>query len=142
MEAAHRALEALGKLGIFPENPANRAKVLKRLEVFLWRFLFLRWYESHTYFSSVESSEVRELVLETGYTRNGVLQFFAERQDDRELEDTLVVGLSLMFAAMRRASQRGFSPKLANIFVLQRMMEQVIDEVGGLEDLLLAGRPP
>jgi hypothetical protein len=71
-----------------------------------------------------------------------VYQFLSERQDATEWENTLTVGLSLMFASMRQAAKRGFNPKTAGIFTLQRMMEQALDEVDDLEDLLTVGAPP
>jgi hypothetical protein len=70
-----------------------------------------------------------------------VLKFFSDRQTEKEWEDTMTVGLSLVFAAMRQAGRRGFNPKTAGIFTLQRMMEQAIEAVDDLEELLAIGAP-
>ncbi len=140
-KATERALRAIGQLGVLSEEPARLKKLGTRVELFLWKFLRLRWYDAHRFFSSVESKEAMELLREK-YQPGMVFHFFSERQDEKEWEDCMTVGLSLVFAAMRQAAKRGFNPKTAGIFTLQRMMEQAVEPVEDLEELLQIGAPP
>jgi hypothetical protein len=140
-KATDRALRAIGQLGVLSEEPARLKKLGTRVELFLWKFLRLRWYDAHRFFSSVESKEAMELLREK-YQPGMVFHFFSERQDDKEWEDCMTVGLSLVFAAMRQAAKRGFNPKTAGVFTLQRMMEQAVEPVEDLEELLQIGAPP
>ena len=140
-EASARAEKGLAKLGVLAEEPARLRRLAGRVELFLWKFLRMRWYDAHRFFESVESIEAQELIQEP-FMPGKVFHFFSERQNPLEWENTLTVGLSLMFASMRQAAKRGFNPKTAGIFTLQRMMEQALDEVDDLEDLLTVGAPP
>jgi len=140
-DATARALEGIARLGVLPHEPARRSRLAGRVELFLWRFLRLRWYDIHQFFESVENKEAMEFGQEP-FLPGKVFHFFSERQNDAEWENTLTVGLSLVFAAMRQAGARGLNPKTAGIFSLQRMMEQVVDEVSDLGDLLARGGPP
>lgn len=140
-EATARANAAAVRLGVIPDEPAARARLISRVELFLWKFIHLRWHDIHRFFESVENKEAMELSLET-FQPGKVFHFFSERQDDAEWENTMTVGVSLVFAAMRQAAKRGFNPKTAGVFTLQRMLQQAVDEVEGLEDLLARGAPP
>lgn len=139
--AQERAQEALAKLGVLPDERARLKRVTGRVELFLWKFLRMRWYDVHRFFSSVEPIEAMELIQEP-YAPGRVFEFFSVRQDDLEWENCMTVGLSLLFASMRQAAKRGFNPKTAGIFTLQRMLEQALEEVDDLEDLLQIGTPP
>jgi hypothetical protein len=139
--ARARALAALSRLGVLPDEPARQNKVLDRLELFLWHFARLRWYQIHEFFFSIEPVEAMSLV-QSKFAPGKVLEFFSERQDDSEWENSLTVALSLLFAAMRQSQKRGYGTSLSSIFVLQRMLEQVLEEVTDLEDLLRIGTPP
>jgi len=134
-------METIAGLGVLPDEPARRKKVCGRVELFLWKFLRMRWYDIHRFFGSVEPKEAMELSREK-YQPGMVFHFFSERQDAREWENCMTVGMSLLFAAMRQAAKRGFNPKTAGIFTLQRMMEQAIEPVEDLEELLEVGAPP
>lgn len=140
-KASVRAMETIARLGVLPDEPARRKKVCARVELFLWKFLRMRWYDIHRFFGSVEPKEAMELSREK-YQPGMVFHFFSERQDAREWENCMTVGISLLFAAMRQAAKRGFNPKTAGIFTLQRMMEQAIEPVEDLEELLEVGAPP
>lgn len=139
--ARERALQTLARLGVLADEPDRRAKLLQRVELFLWHFLRARWYDAHRFFSSIEPVEAMELVQET-FLPGRVLAFFSERQDELEWENCLTVGLALVFASMRKAAERGFDPRSAGTFTLQRMMEQALEDVDSLEDLLRVGAPP
>jgi len=139
--ASARAMKTLGQLGVLSDEPARLKKVCGRVELFLWKFIRMRWYDIHRFFSSVEPKEAMELSREK-YQPGMVFLFFSERQDDQEWENCITVGLSLLFAAMRQAAKRGFNPKTAGIFTLQRMMEQAVEPVEDLEELLEIGAPP
>ena len=134
-------MHAIGKLGVLEGEPARLKRLTGRVELFLWKFLRMRWYDAHRFFSSVEPIEAMELVQEP-YGPGKVFDFFSARQDDAEWENCMTVGLSLLFASMRQATLRGFDPKTAGIFTLQRMLEQALEEVDDLEDLLRIGAPP
>jgi hypothetical protein len=136
-----RATTALAKLGVLEEQPKQLTKVVVRIELFLWKFLRMRWYDAHLFFSSVEPKEAMDLIRER-YEPGLVYRFLSERQDDLEWENSMTVGISLLFAAMRQAEKQGFNPKTAGIFTLHRMLEQALDEVTDLEDLLKVGAPP
>jgi hypothetical protein len=140
-EATARAHATAVHLGVLPEATAARTRLLNRVELFLWKFIRLRWYDIHRFFESVENKEAMELSMEA-FQPGKVFHFFSERQDDAEWENTVTVGVSLVFAAMRQAAKRGFNPKTAGVFTLQRMLEQALDDVEGLEDLLARGAPP
>ena len=140
-DATRRATDAISRLGVLADEPARLAKLVGRVELFLWKFLRMRWYDIHRFFSSVEPIEAMELSRET-FQPGMIFHFFAERQDELEWENAMTVGLSLLFAAMRQAQKRGFNPKTAGVFTLQRMMEQALDQVDDLEDLLKLGAPP
>src|SRR5439155_24174738 len=107
----------------------------------LWKLLRLRWPDIHRFFDSVEPIEAMTLTRER-FEPGKVFHFFSERHDTLEFENAMTVGLSLVFAAMRQAAVRGFNPKTAGIFTLQRMMEQAMERVEDLEDLLQVGAPP
>ncbi len=138
--ARRRAVETLTRLGV-KASPAERETLATRLEVLLWRFLTLRWYDAHRFFESVESKEAHEL-LPRGFRNGAVYRFFSERHDDREFENAIMIGLSLWFAAMRRIEAMGADPYRANPFAIQRQMELALDEVDDIHDLLRIGRPP
>jgi len=140
-KASDRAMEAIAGLGVLPDEPARLKKLCGRVELFLWKFIRLRWYDIHRFFTSVEPKEAMELAREK-YQPGMVFLFFSERQDLREWENCMTVGLSLVFAAMRQAAKRGFNPKTVGIFTLQRMMEQAVEPVEDLEELLEIGAPP
>ena len=140
-EATARANATVAALGVLAEHSARRARLTGRVELFLWKLLRMRWHDIHRFIDSVENIEAMELSQET-FLPGKVFSFFSERQDEKEWENTLTVGLCLVFAAMRQAGKRGFNPKSAGIFVLQRMLEQALDEVEDLEDLLERGAPP
>ncbi len=139
--ASARALEAVAKLNVLAEDERSRKALTNRIELFLWKFLRLRWSDAHRFFSSVEPKEAMELVRER-FHPGMVFHFFSERQDAAEWENCMTVGLCLVFAAMRQAQSRGFDPKRAGIFTLQRMLEQALEQVEELEDLLAIGAPP
>ena len=140
-KASVRAMETIARLGVLPDEPARRKRVCARVELFLWKFLRMRWCDIHRFFGSVEPKEAMELSREK-YQPGMVFHFFSERQDAHEWENCMTVGMSLLFAAMRQAAKRGFNPKTAGIFTLQRMMEQAIEPVEDLEELLEVGAPP
>jgi hypothetical protein len=140
-EATTRAAATLARLGVLADEPARLRKLVGRVDLFLWKFIRMRWHDIHRFFEAVENKEAMELSREA-FMPGKVFAFFAERQDAKEWEDTLTVGVSLVFAAMRQAARRGFNPKTAGVFTLQRMMEQAVDSVDGLEDLLAIGAPP
>jgi len=140
-KASDRAMEAIARLGVLPDEPARLKKLCGRVELFLWKFIRLRWYDIHRFFTSVEPKEAMELAREK-YQPGMVFHFFSERQDPLEWENCMTVGLSLVFAAMRQAAKRGFNPKTVGIFTLQRMMEQAVEPVEDLEELLEIGAPP
>jgi hypothetical protein len=140
-QAVVRATALVARLGVLAEEPARLEKLMGRVDLFLWKFLRLRWYDAHRFFTSVEPKEAMDLSRER-YEPGKVLHFFAERQDEAELENTVTVGLSLVFAAMRQAAKRGFNPKTAGLFTLQRMMEQAVEPIEDLEELLAIGTPP
>ncbi len=140
-EASDRAMRAIASLGVLPNEPARRKKLCGRVELFLWKFIRMRWYDIHRFFSSVEPKEAMELSKEK-YQPGMVFYFFSERHDSEEWENCMTVGLSLVFAAMRQAAKRGFNPRTAGIFTLQRMMEQAVEPVEDLEELLQIGAPP
>jgi hypothetical protein len=139
--ASERAMKTIAQLGVLPDQPARLKKVCGRVELFLWKFIRMRWYDIHRFFDSVEPKEAMELSREK-YQPGMVFYFFSERQDSKEWENCMTVGLSLLFAAMRQAAKRGFNPKTAGIFTLQRMMEQAVEPVEDLEELLEIGAPP
>src|SRR5215471_21287970 len=114
-QASARAIETIAQLGVLSEEPARLKKLSGRVELFLWKFIRLRWYDIHRFFSSVEPKEAMELAREK-YQPGMVFLFFSERQDPREWENCMTVGLSLVFAAMRQAAKRGFNPKTVGIF--------------------------
>ncbi len=140
-EASERALSAIAGLKVLQEDERSRVALCKRVELFLWKFLRLRWSDAHRFFTSVETKEAMEVVKER-FQPGRLFHFFSERQDDSEFENTVTVGLSLVFAAMRQAEARGFDPKRAGIFTLQRMLEQALEQVEDLQDLLAVGAPP
>jgi hypothetical protein len=140
-EASERAMKTMANLGVLAEEPARRKKLCGRVELFLWKFIRMRWYDIHRFFSSVEPKEAMELSREK-YQPGLVFHFFSVRQEEQEWENCLTVGLSLLFAAMRQAAKRGFNPKTAGVFTLQRMMEQAVEPVADLEELLEIGAPP
>jgi hypothetical protein len=140
-DATARAQTTLGHLGVFTDEPARRKRLAGRVELFLWKFLRLRWHDVHQFLEAVENKEAMEFAQES-FQPGKVFDFFSERQTDKEWENTLTVGVSLVFAAMRQAAARGFNPKTAGIFTLQRMMEQAVDSVDDLEGLLAVGAPP
>ncbi|MGQ0507089.1 MAG: hypothetical protein ACT4TC_17415 [Myxococcaceae bacterium] len=123
------------------DDEKARTALCGRIELFLWKFLRLKASDAHRFFASVEPIEAMELVKER-FVVGKVFHFFSERQDDAEWENSMTVGLCLVFAAMRQAQARGFDPKRAGIFTLQRMLEQALDGVEDLEDLLKVGAPP
>jgi hypothetical protein len=139
--ARRRASEAIARLGLLADEPLRREKLLAKSEVFLWRFMVLRWYDAHRFFQSVESKEMRGLIAE-GFAPGRMFRFFLERQDAVEFENSVVVGLSLVFAAMRKSAERNHDPREASLFTLQRMMEQSLEGVDDLVDLLAVGAPP
>ena len=139
--ATARAFEAIARLGVLADEPARLQRLVGRVELMLWQFLRLRCHDIHRFFSSVEPIEVMALTREP-FEPGKVFHFFSERHDALEWENGMTVGLSLVFAAMRQAAERGFDPKTAGIFTLQRMMEQAVEQVGDLEDLLQLGAPP
>jgi hypothetical protein len=140
-ESTARASEAIARLGVFPEDAARLHKVVGRVELMLWKFLRMRWHDIHRFFDSVEPIEAMEL-SRARFEPGMVFWFFSERHDAMEFENAMTIGLSLVFAAMRQAEARGFNPKTAGIFTLQRMMEQAIEQVEDLDDLLAIGAPP
>jgi hypothetical protein len=140
-QATVRAIDTIARLGVLSDEPARLKKLSSRVELFLWKFIRLRWYDIHRFFSSVEPKEAMELSREN-YEPGKIFHFFSERQDAVEWENCMTVGLALVFAAMRQAARRGFNPKTAGIFTLQRMMEQVVEPVEDLEELLQLGAPP
>lgn len=140
-EASERAMECIARLGLLQDEPARLKKLCGRVELFLWKFIRMRWYDIHRFFSSVEPKEAMELAREK-YEPGMVFRFFSERQDATEWENCMTVGLSLVFAAMRQAAKRGFNPKTAGVFTLQRMMEQAVEPVEDLQELLEIGAPP
>jgi len=140
-EASERAMRCIAQLGVLPDEPARLKKLSSRVELFLWKFIRMRWYDIHRFFSSVEPKETMELARER-YEPGMVFHFFSERQDSTEWENSMTVGLSLVFAAMRQAAKRGFNPKTAGVFTLQRMMEQAVEPVEDLQELLEIGAPP
>lgn len=138
--ALRRADEAMVRLGVLVEDERKRTKLRDRAELFLWQLVFKRWTDVHRFFESVEPVEAQKLIGAT-YTPGNVFAFFSERQDEREFENMLVVGIALVFAAMRRAQERGLDATRAGTFELQRMLAGVIDEVDGAEALLAIGSP-
>jgi hypothetical protein len=140
-KASERAMKTMASLGVLAQEPARRKKLCGRVELFLWKFVRMRWYDIHRFFGSVEPKEAMELSREK-YQPGLVFHFFSVRQDEQEWENCMTVGLSLLFAAMRQASKRGFNPKTAGVFTLQRMMEQAVEPVADLEELLQIGAPP
>ena len=138
--ATGRANATIASLGVLADQTVPRARLTAKVELFLWKLLKTRWHDIHRFLDSVENKEAMELSLEP-FVPGKVFRFFCERQDDKEWENTLTVGLCLVFAAMRQAQLRGFNPKTAGTFVLERMLEQALDEVDGLEDLLERGTP-
>ncbi len=140
-EANERAMRCISLLGVLPDQPARLRKLCGRVELFLWKFIRMRWYDIHRFFSSVEPKEAMELARDK-YEPGMVFHFFSIRQDSGEWENCMTVGLSLVFAAMRQAAKRGFNPKTAGIFTLQRMMEQAVEPVEDLQELLEIGAPP
>lgn len=139
--ATARADEAIARLGVLPDDAARRKRLVGKVELLLWKFLRMRWHDVHRFFSSVEPIEAMELTKES-FEPGKVFHFFSERHDPLEWENAMTVGLSLVFAAMRQATERGFNPRSAGIFTLQRMMEVALDQVDDLEDLLRVGAPP
>jgi hypothetical protein len=140
-QASQRAMTAIAQLGVLPDEPARLKKLCGRVELFLWKFIRMRWYDIHRFFESVEPKEALELSRDK-YQPGMVFYFFSERQNTQEWENCMTVGLSLVFAAMRQAAKRGFNPKTAGVFTLQRMMEQAVEPVEDLEELLEIGAPP
>lgn len=140
LAANQRGCRTVARLVVLPDQPVRLSRLVRRVEMFLWMFIRLRWYDIHLFFASVEPKEAMELSHEH-FSPGLVLSFLSERQTEEEWEDTMTVGLSLLFAAMRQATRRGFNPKTAGIFTLQRMMEQAIEPVQDLEDLLSIGAP-
>jgi hypothetical protein len=139
-KATDRAQKGFASLGVMPENVDRRRVLSERVEQFLWKFLRLRWSDIHMFFASVEPKEAMELSHET-FKPGLVYEFFSDRQNESEFEDTLTVGVTLLFAAMHQAERRGFNPNTAGLFTLERMLEQAIEPVQDLEELLLLGRP-
>ncbi len=139
--ATQRAVEGIARLGVMADEPARLGRLAGRVELFLWKFLRMRGHDIHRFFDSVEPVEALALARRR-FEPGRVFHFFSERQDDAEWENTLTVGLWLLFAAMRQAKKRGFDPRRAGIFTLQRMLEQAVEEVDDLEDLLRMGTPP
>jgi hypothetical protein len=139
--ASERAVEVLHRLRVRGTR-ADHERLARRLEVLLWHFLSLRWYDAHRFFECVESQEAKDLL--PGGFRNGVVyRFFSERQDDREFENAVMIGLSLWFAAARRLKDGGGAdPFRANPFAIQRQMELAVEEVEDIHDLLRIGKPP
>ena len=138
--ALQRASAALERLGVMRDDPERRRKLVIRVDLFLWKFLKLRWGDAHRFFAAVEPIEAMELLrgrFEVGRT----LAFLSERQRDDEWENTLTVGVSLLYAAMRQCQRRGFEPSMAGLFTLQRMLEQAMEGVDDLKDLLEVGAP-
>jgi len=136
-----RAQATIARLGVLPDEPARLRRFVDRVELFLWKFLRMRWHDIHQFFEAIENKEAMEFGREP-FSPGRTFAFFAERQTEHEWENTLTVGISLVFAAMRQAADRGFNPKTAGIFTLQRMLEQAVDEIGDLEELLTRGAPP
>src|SRR5262245_2948585 len=137
-QAIRRACETLGRLGVMSDDGDRLRKLVIRVDLFLWKFLKLRWYDVHRFVASVESKEALDLIREP-FEVGKVLEFFSLRQDAAEWENCLTVGVSLVYAAMRTCRERGFEPATAGLFTLQRMLEQAIDQVEDLEDLLTMG---
>ncbi len=138
--ATERAKQAIAQLGVFPDNPRSLQRVVNKVELLLWQFVRLRWHDIHQFFASVEPVEALELTKQR-FEPGMVFDFFSERQDALEWENAMTVGICLVFASMRLLQERGFDPKTAGIFALQRMLEQVANDVGGLEELLERGAP-
>jgi hypothetical protein len=136
--AIRRACETLGRLGVMQDDADRLRKLVIRVDLFLWKFLKLRWYDVHRFVASVESKEAMDLVREP-FEVGKVLEFFSLRQDEAEWENCLTVGVSLVYAAMRTCRERGFEPATAGLFTLQRMLEQAMERVEDLEDLLTMG---
>jgi hypothetical protein len=139
-KASDRAQKAFALLGVMPDQLDRRRAVADRVEQFLWRFLRLRWHDIHQFFSSVEPKEAMELSREI-FSPGKVFHFFSERQGETEFEDTLTIGITLLFASMNQAQKRGFDPNTVGLFTLERMMEQVVEPVCDLEELLKLGEP-
>ena len=140
--ARKRASEAVARLGLLADEPARRDKLLSKAEVFLWRFMVLRWYDAHRFLQSVEPKEMKELLAGGSFAPGRMFRFLLERQDEAEFENAVVVALTLVFAAMRRAAERDLDPREQSIFTLQRMLEQALEQVDDLVDLLKIGAPP
>ena len=138
--ALQRASEALERLGVMRGDPERRRKLVIRADLFLWKFLKLRWGDAHRFFAAVEPIEAMEL-LRHRFEVGGTLAFLSERQHEDEWENTLTVGVSLLYAAMRQCQARGFEPSSAGLFTLQRMLEQAVEGVDDLRDLLEVGAP-
>ncbi|HVE84398.1 MAG TPA: hypothetical protein VND93_16195 [Myxococcales bacterium] len=139
-QALQRASETLARLGVMPGDPERRRKLVIRVDLFLWKFLKLRWGDAHRFFAAVEPIEAMELLRER-FQVGRTLAFLSERQHDEEWENTLTVGVSLLYAAMRQCRERGFEPSSAGLFTLQRMLEQAVEGVDDLKDLLAVGAP-
>ena len=139
--ANERASRAIAKLGVLADDRPRLLKLTGRVELFLWKFLRARAHDAHRFFEAVEPVEVVALCKKK-FEPGRVFHFFSERQDDLEFENSMTVGMSLLFAAVRQAKKRGYDPKTIPIFTLQRMLEQAIDEIDDLEDLLQIGAPP
>lgn len=139
--ATARARDAIAKLGVLADDPQRLGRLVGRVELFLWKFIRLRAHDAHRFFESVEPVEAVDLSRRR-FEVGRVLHFLSERQDDHEFENSMTVGLSLLFAAMRQAKKRGFDPRTAGIFTLQRMLEQAVDDIDDLADLLERGAPP
>jgi len=140
-KASDRAQKTLADLGVMPDRVDRRRAVCDRVEQFLWRFLRLRWHDIHQFFSSVEPKEAMELSRES-LLPGKLYHFFSERQGPTEFEDTLTIGITLLFASMNQAQKRGFDPNKVGVFTLERMLEQVVEPVADLEELLSLGGPP
>jgi hypothetical protein len=138
--ALQRASEALERLGVMREDAERRRKLVVRVDLFLWKFLKLRWGDAHRFFAAVEPIEAMELLRER-FEVGRTLAFLSERQHEDEWENTLTVGVSLLYAAMRQCQRRGFEPAEAGLFTLQRMLEQAVEGVDDLADLLEVGAP-
>ena len=123
------------------DEPARLRSLAGRIELLLWKFLQMRGHEAPRFFTQVTGEQALEACCGE-FEPGTVYLFLLQHQDERGWQDSITVGLSLMFAAMRQATAQGEDPRLAGSFTLQRMMEKAVEQVQTLEDLLKIGAPP
>src|SRR5712692_2950030 len=93
-QSSERAMQCIAQLGVLSDDPARLKRLCGRVELFLWKFIRMRWYDIHRFFSSVEPKEAMELARDK-YQPGMVFHFFSVRQDSGEWENCMTVGLSL-----------------------------------------------